>query len=551
MKALVLSSRQHCALNSKKSAVLCAMMLSALMLFFSAGLCDTTESRDFFKVDVQKQKTKMEKDFGDGENFLLQTKLQNVRGVADLLEHEMKQLKNNLTKEEAAALRTRIDKLKSDAVFKEDSLVKRTMEILYSQGVDLALKYTQNDLRMLGVSEKKIQEVEQVILEKAPEIKVTQERDAIARAVIALKSGTPVDSSIDPYIVKTAQRMIKAHEDSVKAVEYVKQRKQMEEKERLERAQMDKELKIKKKEEELLAKIKTEEEKKHRAQENAERVKMEAETKEKERLTRMEDEQKKQTITRQEKTKKYDAGSQKNRQEQQVDLDEDQQFQKKDYEKLSQTQEVRPNQLVTQHETSQTEKFVKPLEPTRSSTVPMRSKSTIRDEPPTPEQLQQQQATAKTRQEFLQGLRDNQQKAQDQIMGIYTLAEQNRGAEALEKFKQSRQFVAKYVDAQVFNTLEQYIAQVAMEIQVKPGALVAQRSSQVPTKPHSREEELIDRINGFVRENKIEVAYAEFHRSERLIKSVMTNNEFKQMKSMIENAYKIRKQGGSAAPKSP
>ena len=38
---------------------------------------------------------------------------------------------------------------------KEDSLIKVTMDILHTKGVDPALAYFQNDLRMFGVSEKK------------------------------------------------------------------------------------------------------------------------------------------------------------------------------------------------------------------------------------------------------------------------------------------------------------------------------------------------------------------------------------------------------------
>jgi hypothetical protein len=140
-------------------------------------------------------------------------------------------------------------------------------------------------------------------------------------------------------------------------------------------------------------------------------------------------------------------------------------------------------------------------------------------------------------------MRDNQKKAQEQVMELYDLLDKKQASTALEKFKENRKFIAQYVDVQVYNTLEQSIAQASIEVQPKPGSAAANRVSPQAEKPASREAESIERINSFMRDNKVEAAYAEFKRMEGSLRHYMTGEDFKQLKAMVENAYKIRKKG--------
>ena len=158
----------------------------------------------------------------------------------------------------------------------------------------------------------------------------------------------------------------------------------------------------------------------------------------------------------------------------------------------------------------------------------------------------QHQAATNAVTEYLKTMRDNQKKAQEQVMELYDLLDKKQASTALGKFKENRKFIAQYVDVQVFNTLEQSIAQAAMEAQPKAGTAVANNASPQAEKPASREDEYIERINGFIRDNKVEAAYAEFKRVEGQLRHYMTGSDFKQLKGMVENAYKIRKKGGSA-----
>ena len=57
----------------------------------------------------------------------------------------------------------------------------------------------------------------------------------------------------------------------------------------------------------------------------------------------------------------------------------------------------------------------------------------------------------------------------------------------------------------------------------------------------SPDQEHIDRINGLLRDNKIEAAYAEFKRSEKQLKIAMPKDDFKLLKTEVESSYKTYK----------
>jgi hypothetical protein len=61
----------------------------------------------------------------------------------------------------------------------------------------------------------------------------------------------------------------------------------------------------------------------------------------------------------------------------------------------------------------------------------------------------------------VQKLRENQKSAQDLVIVLYTMVEQGKGKDAVEKFKQNRQFIAQYIDKEVFAALEQTVVQTA------------------------------------------------------------------------------------------
>ena len=155
-----------------------------------------------------------------------------------------------------------------------------------------------------------------------------------------------------------------------------------------------------------------------------------------------------------------------------------------------------------------------------------------------------EQTESKSVQIYLQHLKKYQQSAQEKVMELYNLLEKNKGREALKNFKKNRGFIAQYVDAQVFTILEQTIMQSVIELNslnslkrvgAENGRSVSASHVKIPV-----EQQHLNRINGFLRDNKVEAAYAEFKRREKQLKKIMTKSEFKQFKKMIENAYKTR-----------
>jgi hypothetical protein len=634
----------------------------------AAGPARAADSQKLFDVDVNKQKAGLEKDFAQADQYLNQTKLQNARSQGELLAHKLKQMKNDLTKDEAASYQTRIDNVTTRIGAKEDSLIKVTMDILHTKGVDPALAYLQNDLRMIGVSEKKTGPAEKTILEEAPKIQQSLEHQAIERALKALQSGTPLDPDVDPYIVKTAERIIKAHTDSIAAVENAKARKELEEKQRVERIQKEKDDKEKKLEDEKAAKIKQEEDKKKLAQQEIDRKKSEAEEKEKQRLALIEQERQKKLAVQAEKARKdslaaamkdsiataqklavQQAENDKKEKARQAKLS----VQQKEQERAARVEEDRRKQELAKQEKARQDSLgaaqkdsaaaaqklavqQAQQEKQRQSNMTQqekgrqpaaavqKSQGAVQEAPPAEvalppkepavdnsaaaaRKLQQQEAAAreqqrkleaqqkeqerlakieedrkklelaqrekirqdslmrlqarvaaarkaepppqekppeisKEAQSYLQGLKDNRKKAQDDVMTLYDMVDKKRSREALEKFKQDRAFIAQFVDAQVFNVLEQTIAQSAISSQ--PETAVA--SPAKPAAAVAPEQEEIDKINNLMRDNKIESAYAELKRTESSLKHFMTRQDFKLLKNEVESAYKIRKQGGTS-----
>ncbi len=632
-----------------------------------------------FDVDINKQKANLQKDMTQTEEFLSQNKLSNARSQIELLNHKLKQMKSGIGKDEAATFQQKIDGYSQRISAKEDSLAKVNIDVLHNQGVEPALAYLQNELKMMGVSEKRANAVEKQILDEAPQVQQSLERKQIERAVKALQNNEPLDQNIDPYIMRTAQRIIKAHADSISAVENAKNRKEMEEKQKVERARLEKEEKERKVAEEKAEKQRQEDEKIRLAEQEKQRKQAEAEEKEKQRLAKIEEERQKQQMAVAEKARKDSVAAfrkqeelaqqdkqrlqkltqaqkeqekQARKEEERRDLELAQkekarqdsiataqklaeQMQQKDRQKqeqLARQNNDRQKQILVQMEQMRKdslaaiaaqEKQNKAIaeKPAQRESAPavaeqqkpgvlsknndrqkqiiaqreqMRKDSIVafaeqekqgkaaleeqrraaleeqrqqqkrkesapvaaekQPEPPRPQvviastphpeagQAEKPPVLSKNAQAYLQSLNDNRKKAQEQLMELYDLMDKNQSHEALEKFKQNRKFIAQFVDAQVFNVLEQSVVQSAIAEQSQASAPAEPQAQPARAKPRLPEQESIDIINSYIRDNKIEAAYGEFKKTEKMLKKFMTSEDFKQLKNMVESSYKIRKQ---------
>jgi hypothetical protein len=633
-------------MENHRAATVGIMCCGCMVVLFS--LCEAAKSEELFSIDIGKQKEAIAKEFSGIDDVLSQAKLQEARSGLDILEHKIDRLRKNLSKAQVEEYRLKIEKDRKSIVPKEDSLIGVTIEILHAKGVDSAVQFIQNDLRQHGVSDPKIVAVEKRVLEEAPSVNQAQERDKIGEAMKMFESGKLPDSTVDPYIVRTAQLILKAQQDSVKRIEGAQKRKELEEQERLERTKMEKEMKEKKILEEHLAKERKEEEKKKAIEEAAQHKRLEAEEKEKQRLARSEEERLKKIAIAQkdsiEKIQKIIARkaelerasrlrieearerkmladeqrkasqspsvegasvkqpvvdkekTEKNTNEQQqaekikaekakqalVDREkvvkdsiegQGQQAEKLKAEQAKQVLDEKAKALRDSVERQRQQAEKMKVEPAKqvsvgkekavADSVPVKtlvdkdktdndsikkategieSKKNIK--PSLPTIKTSPKVLDKSAQAYLQSLKDKQKEAQKKVMEIYDLLEQHNGKGALDNFKQNRAFIAQNLEHQVFNVLEQTVMQSVVEEQadtlnVSPGSFAPETS----VKKVSPQQDHYNRINNYLRDNNVDAAYAEFKRSEKQLKDAMTKSEFKQLKNMVENAYKIRHPG--------
>ncbi len=246
---------------------MCDMLSIDETLRFS-GLCNCyAQSKSVFSVNVDKQKQDIEKAFDKLQEQLSALKFQDMRSTIDLVEHKINKIKKELSSEEISSFTSKVDKMKKSMEDAEDSLVNKSFEILQDQGADAALQFTANDLKIHGVSEKKIASAEKKILKEGPSLRQSKDKETIDRLVKLLESGQKPEPNTDRFLLQSARRIVKARADSIKTVEDAKNRKEMKERKEQEKNQQEQETKEKKLEEERQASIKKEEEKKRSTEE--------------------------------------------------------------------------------------------------------------------------------------------------------------------------------------------------------------------------------------------------------------------------------------------
>ncbi len=473
----------------------------------SLSLCLAAENAEIFTKDIAKQKEQIEREFEKLDEALSAAKLQDARSAVEVVEYKIARMKKNLTKQELEIFRQRIEKKKKTVPVKEDSLVSLAFELMKTKGVDAALSYTQNDLRTHGVAEKKVNSLEKKILKDAPAIQQDFEREEIARVIKILESGGLPDSSVNPYILKSARMIMNAKTDSIQRVERTRKLKEMVEQELRDGEKMEKEfqrIKEKKKEEERLARMQRNDDDNRAEEHSPPQQKSDTAAAE---LPPVAEHEKRDTAV----------------------------FAPESAEKI---RDDLPNASGAEQTGTPETREIKNALPrgNAADTEPEPAPA-----PPVPENPESGSVKA-----YLQTLKTYQRDAQEKVLELYGLLETHQSAEALEKFKQNRGFIARHVDARVFTLLEQTIMQIVLEAKSSDSLKNAGIASEGVRRGEGQitvEQERLNKINGFIRDNKVEAAYAEFKRSEKQLKRYMDKNEFKQFKKMVENSYKTRHPG--------
>ena len=466
--------------NSFLTSAVCALWLCTIFMpdagdrqgLSPAGLCEAAEGAGVSGLDSRQQRAAIEEELAKARGSLSQGKLQDARAAVGVLE----QSKKNLPPTEAASLNAKIDKIKNAIAFKEDSLVNVNISILRTQGADSAFQFMQTVVWAHGVAKDKIDFIENTILNEAPAVGQNQEHEAIARTVQQVESNAPVDSSVDPYILKTAQ---------------------------------------------MLVQTRTADSRRPTAPGTAAGEKTPVTAQPARDVVQMA------PIAEPEPTPEPQP--------------QEQPPAPKPAPAETQPLPANPAPAQEQAALAAPETSIPAAAPPAAAPIsrPAPQKSGAGTKKPEEYQSPSLQAVAKSTQDFITKLKASQEAAQQAVMELYTMVESGQGTNALVKFKTEREFIAKYVDPQAFNVLELTVVQSAIDQQAPAAAPTAQPSM----KPIAPEQGYIDHINALTRDNRVEAAYAEFKRVEPRLNRFMTKKEFTLLKDMIENAYKVRKEG--------
>jgi outer membrane biosynthesis protein TonB len=376
----------------------------------------------------------------------------------------------------ASTYGSKMQKLSASITAFEDSLVKVNLDILRRHGADSAFQYMQDVVWTYGVSKEKLDLIENTILNEAPAVNEAQERDDVAYALKLLESNQPMDPSIDPYIVKTAKMILLARADSLKKEQMAGTEQSTPAVEAVETPQAA-------------------------TQSAAQRAETAPEA----------------SIPQPAAEQPATAG-----------------------EPPQTTAAPEPQEPVVEPAV-EAEPAVepKPAEPARVATAitPEPRRTRPADKPKKPEEYTSPAllARAQATKEYLKKLKANQVTAQKNVVELYDMIESGQGPEAMKMFRDRRPFISKYISPQVFNVLELTLAQTIIDAQKGTSAALSR-----PASPSSPEEQIIKRIDGFMRQNKVEAAYREFSREEQTLKKYMPKKDFKLLKNMVEDAYKLR-----------
>lgn len=193
--------------------------LAGFVMAFVPVYLSVPDAKELFSVDVKAQEIALEKDFGKASAHLNRNELQNARSVLALVSNRIARLKKGLSKEKKLEYSRRLSQIQSIMTAKEDSLVNRNIEILKTDGIEAAEQFMQNDLRIHGLPQDRMAQIDKVMMDLGPELQRMEEEQQLRRTIDQLEKGLPLDKDIDPYILHSAKRILEARADSIRAID--------------------------------------------------------------------------------------------------------------------------------------------------------------------------------------------------------------------------------------------------------------------------------------------------------------------------------------------
>ncbi len=141
-------------------------------------------------------------------------------------------------------------------------------------------------------------------------------------------------------------------------------------------------------------------------------------------------------------------------------------------------------------------------------------------------------------------------KAQQYVVEIYGLLEQNRIEDAYRGFQRTRDEISKHASPEVYSTLEMTVMEAYIEAKKQKEIAQAtptgapQYDTYMPkaSSGETNARRQAARIEGLLRRNNVQAAYDTFKRVRNDLRKNLDRTEYKQLEEKIENAYKYYKQ---------
>ena len=450
-------------------------------------------------------------------------RLQDARSKVDLLNLKLSQARAGLTPDGAVSLKSKIDEISLKIALKEDSLVAVSLAILHAKGPDSALTYVQTDLKRYGVSDKKSDAAEKKILTEGPKVKRELERQALERTIKTLQNGQTLPSGLDPYILAAAKRAVKTHADSLLAIENDKKRQIEEDKKRQERLTQEKLEREKKLALEKAAKIRQDSITafKRDSMNVALRLQQQKQTLEKEqqrelaRIAKAAQDSIKLALAIRTKARE-DSLAAHLRDSMAVVQRIQQQRAEKEKERLRVLYEEQKKQELA----DAAEAFRK-----------KQAQDAINDSLAGIQKLHDQKEKER------QDKAAVQDKAQAMVTELYDMIDKKQSIRAMDKFEAEWNFLVSTIDPEAYTVVQHAVINNAI-LSITEPLPPTRRNWKTATSPQRQS---LDKINGFVREDKIDATYAEFKFTERSLANFMAKSDFTRLKSLVEDAYRIKK----------
>ncbi|MBD3421676.1 MAG: hypothetical protein GF398_16285 [Chitinivibrionales bacterium] len=181
------------------------------------------ETKLQYKANVTNYQDFINEDAEEARQYLLRNQLELASGEIAKIERNINRLREKIGDGKLSSYEQALDELKREFERKEIVFVNKNLQILMKEGVEAAFDYMESALRMHGVSLERIGEVYDEIMNVALQ-EQEQEDSEISKELEKVGSAAEENAIIIGDLSAAAKRKAQARADSIKAEEEKRQR---------------------------------------------------------------------------------------------------------------------------------------------------------------------------------------------------------------------------------------------------------------------------------------------------------------------------------------